>query len=99
MLGILNDILCVLRNVLLAIAYAGVEVVNAIVLAIGAFATALIGLLPAMPDPPSPPDGGVLGAVAWMYPVGAMVALLVTFVSLWGIVTLLRAALRWVKLL
>jgi hypothetical protein len=99
MIGVLNAILCVLQNLLLAILWAGATVVNALVLAIAGLAAVVGLLLPGMPEPPPPPASGVLQVFAWFYPVGGLLAGLLVFVTLWITVVAIRAALRWVKLL
>jgi len=99
MIGVLNAILCVLQNLLLAVLWAGATVVNALVLAIAALAAVVALLLPGMPDPPPPPASGVLEVFAWFYPVGGLLAGLLVFVTLWITVVAIKAALKWVKLL
>lgn len=99
MIGVLNAILCVLQNILLAVLWAGALVINALIVALGAFAAALVLLLPGMPDPPPPPDSGVLQVFAWFYPLGGLLAGLLVFITLWITVVAIKAALRWVKLL
>lgn len=99
MLGVLNAILCVLQNLLLAVAWAGTSLVNGLIAALGAFAAVLAALLPEMPAPPAPPASGVMQILAWFYPLGGLLAGLLAFVTLWLLVLVVRAALRWVKLL
>ena len=99
MLGLLEAILCVLQNILLAVLWAGAQVVNVLVLALAGLAVLLAALLPEMPELPEPPDEGVVGAIAWLYPVGGVLAGLLVIVTLWLTVMAVRAALRWVKLL
>ena len=99
MLGLLEAILCVLQNILLAILWAGAVVVNVLVLALAGLGVLIAALLPEMPDAPGPPDSGVVGAIAWLYPLGALLAGFLTIVTLWLAVIAVRAALRWVKLL
>jgi hypothetical protein len=99
MLGLLQDILCVLQGMAKYVELALVVVLNGLVAGVGAFAAALIGLLPAMPDPPGPPDSGVIGFLAWLYPLGPMLAGLGVFVACWLVWMVVATGLRWVKVI
>lgn len=99
MIGLLEKIACILRNVLLAIAYGGAEVINLLVKALGLFGAALIAVLPGMPDAPEPPDEGVLNWLSWIYPLPALLAVFATALTTLGVLLLMRTALRWVKAL
>jgi hypothetical protein len=99
MLGVLQAILCVLRNVLLAIAWGGVELVNGLVVAIGGFASLLVLLFPPMPTPPAPPDDGVIGFLAWIFPFGGLLAGLLAFCTCWAVLVAARIVLKWIKAL
>lgn len=101
MIDLLGSILCVLQNILLAVLWAGVQVVNALVVAIGALVALLASLLPPMPDPPD--DGALsataLGWVAYFLPVGGIVAGLFAMFTLYLLFLAVRIALKWVKAL
>jgi hypothetical protein len=99
MLGALQAILCVLRNLLLAILWGGAEVINGLVLALAGTGTAAAYLLPDMPAAPAPPDSGVLQFIAWLYPLGALLGVFLVFINLWVAVITVKAILRWIKLL
>jgi TctA family transporter len=99
MVGLLQDILCVLQGLAKYFALALVTVVNLLVAGIGAFAGAIVGLLPGMPDAPGPPDSGVIGFLAWLYPLGPLLAGVAIFVGLWVVWMGVATALRWVKVI
>lgn len=101
MLGLLNLILCTLRNILLAITWGAVEVLNALVLAIGALAGFLVSALPPMPDAPSGSgfSSTALGWIAWFVPVGGILAGLGVMLALYLLFRVAQVALRWVKAL
>jgi len=97
MVGLLAAILCVLKNILLAVLYAGTFVVNLIIVAAAAFVALLVALLPGMPDVPDAPGGTAIGWMAWFYPVADVVAALATFAALLLTYKLVQIALRWMK--
>lgn len=101
MIDLLSGILCVMRNVLLAIGWAGVELVNLIAAALAAFAGVILAALPEFPDAPQLPGAAsdATGWLAWFVPVTgiltALSGLLVSYLIFLGA----RIALRWVKAL
>ena len=97
MLDALLQIVCLLRNVLVAVAWAGVELVNLLVRALGLMAQVLVGLLPAMPAHPAPLYTGILDWVNLMFPVGPVLVMFSTALALWTAFLLIRIPLRWVK--
>jgi len=100
MLSVLQSILCVLKNALLAIAWAGVEVVNLLVAALGLFAAGLIALMPSMPDVPELQSMETArGWLSWAFPVAGLVAVFFTMLTAYALFLLVRIALRWVKAL
>jgi hypothetical protein len=98
-LQLLAAILCVLKNSLLAIAWAGAELVNGLIIAVGAFGALLVLLLPQMPSPAPAPSGGILGFINWVVPLGPLLDGLLLIVGLWIGYLAVRAALKWVKYL
>jgi hypothetical protein len=99
MIALLQAILCVLRNILMAIAWAGLELVNALVLALGAFAALLIFLLPQFPTEAGTPSSGILGWLNWIAPIGPLVGGLISVLGLWLGFLAVKIALKWVKAL
>lgn len=101
MLDLLLRILCVLRNILLAVAWAGVELVNALVAGVAALAVLVLGLLPAMPAVPALPAGvgDAPGWIAWLIPVSAIAAAFAAMLGSYLVFLGVRVALRWVKAL
>lgn len=99
MLDLLRSILCVLRNLLTAILYAGVEVINAVVAGIAALAELLFSVLPAMPDEIDPEAWSptALGWIAWFVPVGGILGGLAGMLALYFLFRVGAIALRWVK--
>jgi hypothetical protein len=101
MISLLTSILCVLRNILLAIAYAGVWVVQQVVSGIGYLAVTILGLLPEFPDPPALPEqvDTAAGWVAWFVPAAAIVGVFAAVLTGYLVFLGVRIALRWVKAL
>lgn len=100
MLSIFGDILCVLQNILLAIASVGVFAINGLVAALGVLLEAVVFLLPAMPAVPesgAPPQA--LAWLAWFYPVSGALLAFGTFLVCWGAFLVIRVVLRWTKAL
>jgi hypothetical protein len=98
-LGALAAIFEVLKASGVSTLWALVTGINLLIVAVGAFIAAVVGLLPTLPDPPGPPDSGVLQWVAYIYPMGAMLAVLATFLTMWVAFLVIRIPLRWIKAL
>jgi hypothetical protein len=94
---LLQAILCVLQNILLAILYAGAFLINLLVAAIAAFVGVLLALLPSMPELPEPADVQALNWMAWFYPVAEVVTALVGMGLLLLTYMVARVALRWMR--
>jgi hypothetical protein len=75
----------------------GVDVINAMVVAIAAAAVALFAVLPSMPAFPT--LSGDLSWFYWLVPVSTIASVLATGATLYAAVVLVQIALRWVKAL
>jgi hypothetical protein len=98
-LGLLQDILCAVLAAGAFVLWALMSALNGLVLAVGVLISGVIALLPDLPDTPSPPGGDILGFVAYLFPIGGVVAALLTFVALWVAFLAIRIPLRWAKAL
>jgi hypothetical protein len=96
-IDMLRAILCAIAGLAAHLADWMVAVVNLLVAAIGALATALVGLLPLFPAPPDHPSSEILGYVNWFLPLGGLLAGFAAFVGLWALWLLIAIPLRWVK--
>lgn|SRR5881392_93165 len=77
-----------------------VTILNALIAALGALLALLISLDPIdMPAPPTlpAPMTTALGWVAWVFPVGTAVSILVFFVTAWIMWQVVLIGLRWAK--
>ncbi len=99
MIGFLQTIVCILQRLVDAFVAGAMTFVNDLIAAIGGLLTALVQLLPTMPAFPSPPTGGVLGALNWLVPIPEIIGALSLVVTLWLVIVPLRLLLRWIKLL
>jgi hypothetical protein len=81
------------------VVWAFMSAVNSVIAGLGAAFGFVWDLLPGLPDPLSPPSGGVAGAVSWLLPLGAMIAVLAAAVAAWVTFLLCKVALKWVKAL
>jgi hypothetical protein len=99
MLGLLADIWNAIRSLPYLIIDFLVMVLNALIVAIGAFASLVLGLLPSFPAGPGAPTGGVLGFLNWIAPLGPMIATFAVLVTAWTTFLLVKVALKWVKAL
>jgi hypothetical protein len=99
LIGLLQDILCVLEKMAAAIIGLLVVVVNAAIAAIAALLGLIVMLLPPIPDAPEIPDGGALGFINFFVPIGPDLAIAIALVGCFGLFMLFRVALNWVKAL
>lgn len=99
MIGVLQDILCMVAAVGHFVMWAIVSSINWIIVGLGAFIVAVVALLPLMPDGPGGVAGDVLGYVGYFFPVAGVVTSLATFVALWAGFLLIRIPLKWAKVL
>lgn len=99
--AILTAILCVLTNLVYTIIAALVLGLNLIIAALAAFLAGLVALLPAFPDLPSLPDeySTAAGWVAWVFPIGTLLAILSWFAGVWIVWQLVAIGLRWARAL
>jgi hypothetical protein len=101
-LDFLGKIWCALSHMDCYVLYALKAAVNAIVLALGAIVGVLIAAIPVdMPDPPAMPDAmtTALSWVAWVFPIGTLLAIIAFFLSVWLMWQGVAVLLRWVKAL
>lgn len=96
-LGWLQTIVCILRNIALAVLAGGAALVNLVIKGLGAFIALVLLLLPGLPAPPQPPDSDLLAAVNWVFPVGAFLAAGAAFIAMYAAFIVIRIAVRWVK--
>lgn len=89
-------IVCLLQQFADLVAKGVIAVVNVVIVAFGASASALVAALPPMPSFPS---GGTWSWLDWALPVSSFVGVLGTIVSLMLAFFALRIALNWVKAL
>lgn len=101
MLGVLEAILCVLKNILLAILFAGLKVVDLVLDAIQAGANAAFSLLPTLPDLPQLPPAiqNVSGFVAYFVPLEQLTVVGLTLLAGWLVFMVVRIPLKWAKAL
>lgn len=72
--------------------------INGAIVSVGALLGVLLDLLPEFPDPPAAP-GGVIGALLWFVPLGAMLAFFALMVTCWVTFLGIKVALKWVRAL
>lgn len=99
MLGILEAILCAIQQLAAAIIGLLVVMLNAALVALGAFMGVIIGLLPNMPAAPAKPGSGIIGFLNWLFPLAGVAALLVTMGTLFLGFLAVRIALNWIRAL
>jgi hypothetical protein len=92
------DVLGGLLDILLE---AVVACLNALIAALGAVLAALFALLPDLPDLPELPDAVTTAEswVAWFFPIGTVVDILVWGFTMWLLWQAVAIALRWAKAL
>jgi hypothetical protein len=78
-----------------------IGLVNALILALGSVLAALFALLPDLPALPEVPAALILAEswVAWVFPVGTLLDILVWTLTVWLIWQGVAIALRWAKAL
>lgn len=101
MIGLLQAILCALKQIPYAIIWAVIEAVNAVVVALGALLAGLAAVLPGFPALPAVPTEmrTVLSWVAWVFPVSTLIAILVWVAGIWLAWFGISIVLRWAKVL
>lgn len=100
MLSLLKGIWCVIVHLPCYLLYGGIAVINAIILALGTVAQAVVAGIPIdMPDPPEldGPFTDALHWVAWVFPVGTVLDILTFFLGAWLMWQVVAIALRWIK--
>jgi hypothetical protein len=96
-ISLLQLILCAIREMAALVAWFLITVFNLLIAALGDLLSALLAILPDMPPVPQPPQGGFLGAVNWVFPVGQVAAAFLLFLSFWLVFVGIRVLLRWIK--
>jgi hypothetical protein len=99
MLGILRLVADVVTSMPQMVLWSIETAINALIAGFAAAAATVLSLLPGLPTPPGPPSSGVLQWIAYIYPMGAMLAVVATFIALWIAFLAVRIPLRWVKAL
>jgi uncharacterized membrane protein len=99
MLDFLAHIFEVMKAFPQLVLYAIVSGINALVFALGSFIAFMIGLFPQLPDAPGAPDSGILQWVNYFLPLGGLLALFTTFVTVWIAFLAIKIGLKWVKAL
>ena len=99
MIGVLEAILCAIEELAAGIIGLLVVMLNAAIVALGAFMGVIIALLPNMPEAPAKPSEGVIGFVNWLFPLAGVAALLATMGTLFLGFLAVRIALNWIKAL
>ena len=76
-----------------------IKAVNALIAAVAAVLAALLELLPEMPAVPEPPAALITAEswVAWAFPVGTLVDVLVFTLAMWLLWQAVAIGLRWAK--
>jgi hypothetical protein len=99
MFGLLDQILCWVKQIGAMVLNALIDVVNLLVVAVAALIGAVLTLLPNMPAQPPSPSGGVLGALNWVVPLDNILGLLAGLLVIILAMQAISIALRWVKAL
>jgi hypothetical protein len=101
-LDFLSKIWCVLSHMDCYVLYGIKAAINGFVAALGAVVALAIAAIPVdMPDPPAMPDAmtTALSWVAWVFPIGTLLAIIAFFLSVWLMWQAIAVVLRWVKAL
>lgn len=90
-----------LGDLLSGIADLVVDALNALIAAFAVVLEALFAILPDMPELPEPPDALITAEswVAWFFPVGTLIDVLVFTLSMYLLWQAVALALRWAKML
>ena len=99
MIGLLEEILCALLSIAALILTGLVEIVNGIIIGLGAFLAVIVALLPNMPEPPSMPSSGVLTWFTYFVPIAGIVTVAVSLAGLFATFMVVRFALNWLRAL
>jgi uncharacterized membrane protein len=99
MLALLGTMVGALEALGLSVLWAFITAINLLIAGVGAFIAVIAALMPDLPAVPGPPDSGVLQWVGYIYPMGAMLAVLATFLTAWVAFLAIRIPLRWIKAL
>jgi hypothetical protein len=97
---LLQQLLCLVKNLIYVIVAAGCSIVNVIVAATGAFLSLIVSLFPAMPAVPTNAlDGQFISTLNWIFPVGAFLTAAMGILFAYAVVLAIQIAARWVKAL
>lgn len=99
--GLLNSILCVLRNLALSIIGAIIMAFNAVIVALASVIRTIVQVLPGFPAlPPLPAEfDTAAGWMAWVFPVSTVVSIVAWFGAIWLLWQAVAIGLRWAKAL
>jgi hypothetical protein len=95
---VLSKIFNVLTHLNVWIEIGAVDVLNYFFSGVTAFMALLAAALPNLPGNLSWPGGDWVTLLNWGYPLGALVAVWGSLLTLWLLFLPIRTALRWVKL-
>lgn len=78
-----------------------IAALNAVISALATAINAVFSILPDLPALPEPPDAYVMayGWVAWVFPVGTLLDILLFVLTMWLMWQAVAIALRWAKAL
>jgi hypothetical protein len=100
-ISLLQDILCVMRNLALGFLWVLGELVNVVIKALGLLIAGTIALLSGagftMPSVPDSAPPKAVGWLAWFFPVSGVLGALTAFLSIYAAFLVIRVLLRWVK--
>src|SRR5947209_908629 len=97
MIGLLTGIFGVLSAIASYIEQGAVWVINALLAALAALINGIMSLLPHMSDAASLGAPTWLQWANWVYPIGALLSLLTSALTLYVAFLIVRWALRWAK--
>jgi hypothetical protein len=98
-ISLLEGVLCAIEGLAVGIVSVFVLMLNGLIFGIGAFAGAMVALLPAMPEPPAAPDSGALQFINYFIPLAPVTTTLLTMLTLFVGAVGCRMALNWLRAL
>jgi hypothetical protein len=101
MFGLLDAILCYIKQLAALIADGGVWLLNLVIAAVATVVTGILSLLPGMPTLPTMPTYMTTG-IAWIgefWPIGTTIDILAFLVAYYLVWLIVGMVLRWAKVL